>query len=206
MYEAGNARDRVVAWAFVVALQGLVVWWLLRHGTSGLTEPYTDDALQIELIARSPMKPNARPTPSARSRGRGHDRAAVSRSMPRAQPTGERADNMPALALSALPSVPRPSMDLHPADVPLTLAPRDPLRRRVPLDAAATRFEAHWAPAGNALDQAAFRSRAAGLALHAFGGPSRHCTEIERRRRLPDCLPLTGEEEENERLRRSLDP
>ena len=202
MYGTHDGRDRAVAWAAVLVTQGMIAAWLLRDGLPPPIAPASDDALQIELIRRK-VSTRAATTvstavrvPSARSRTEVGE-AASSTSNVRAQRGGHSA------AVVSIGPVP---LDLHVPEPAPTFAPRDPFARRASRDAQATRFEAHWAPAGNALDQAAFRSRAAAIVLHAFGGPSRHCDESERRRRLPDCLPLTAQEEEDERLRRSLDP
>jgi hypothetical protein len=204
MVGTADRRDRGVAIATVLVLQALVASWLYRGGVSAPAAAGVDDVLQIEFITRS--APRAARAPRAAPRGRpfaisapteGRLHAAVDAPEPLSP------------ARSAMPSVPQPPravLDLHVPESPPTLAPRDPLRRRVSVDTASTHFDADWAPAGNVLEQAAFRSRVAGFALHAFGGPPRHCTESERRRRVPDCLPLTAQEDEDERLRRSLDP
>lgn len=81
----------------------------------------------------------------------------------------------------------------------------DWLERRAALDSGKTRFDGAWVRDGTALEQAGQRSRVVGALLGAFGGPPRRCTEVERRLRGINCLPLHGGEEADEHLRRALD-
>jgi hypothetical protein len=77
-------------------------------------------------------------------------------------------------------------------------------RERV-LNPRTTRFGRAWVPAGNAIEQARFRSAAVNAALGLFGGPPRRCTEVEHRLRVHDCLPLDADEADTEALRRAID-
>lgn len=198
-----DGRDRAVAWAAVVALQGLVAVWLLRDGVPPDDQMQADDALQIEFISRSTPTMVTAVAPASRTHSREtsatHRAAGIPVDVSRRRPQAQRqaVDD----AVGAAPA----TFDLRVPEAAVVVAHADPLQRRAALDHRATRFESSWAPSGNVLDAAAFRSRAAALALHAFGGPPRHCDEIERRRRVANCLPLGGEEAEDERLRRSLD-
>ncbi|HZX79990.1 MAG TPA: hypothetical protein VFE72_03430 [Lysobacter sp.] len=108
---------------------------------------------------------------------------------------------------SAGPASPTRPLDLRLPAPPATdaFARRDPFERAPPIDARTTRFEKAWVPAGDALRQAGFRSRAVGVALGLFGGPPVRCSEVDRRLRKPGCLPLHGQDDEDEALRRSVD-
>jgi hypothetical protein len=187
-----------------LVLEALVTWWVCCGRLSTSSAPSVDDALQVEFIVR--IAPREKPAARATGRRRADVTSARTGDRSHASSEGGALPSAPTSVIPSGPSPPPPVFDLHVPERLPTLAPRDPLRRHASMDAASTRFDAHWAPAGNVLEQAAFRSPAAGIAIHAFGGPPRRCTEIERRRRRPDCLPLTGQGDEDERLRRSLDP
>lgn len=108
------------------------------------------------------------------------------------------------------PDAPRHAvLDLTVRD-PAPLQPRardaqEWLERKRVMDPRTTRFEKAWVPAGNALEQARFRSPAVNAALGLFGGPPRRCSEVERRLRVADCLPLDADDGEAEALRRTID-
>jgi len=82
---------------------------------------------------------------------------------------------------------------------------RGAFERPPALEVERTRFATAWVPEGDALRQASFHSAAVGVLTGAFGGPPRRCSEIERRLRKPDCLPLHGVEDDDEATRRRLD-
>ncbi|WP_462115667.1 hypothetical protein [Lysobacter xanthus] len=113
-------------------------------------------------------------------------------------------------------TAPRPAPAERTAERPLDLTvpslperadaePRAPFERTASRGHEPTRFDRAWMPAGTALEQGAFHSAVVRAPLALFGGPPRRCTEVERRLRRINCLPLHGEDEEREALLRSLD-
>lgn len=120
-------------------------------------------------------------------------------------------DDATARRVAIAPAVSRRRLDLDlsvrepPTTGRVQHEPRAWMERDRVMDPRTTRFERAWVPAGNAIEQARFRSPAVNAALGLFGGAPRRCTEVERRLRVRDCLPLDADEGDTEALRRSID-
>ena len=198
-------RDRwwfpAIAWLVVAIVHTLVGVWLARPVTTPRASADDDVALQIEFIQR----------PEAREQRQRRLVEVLTRTQHGGRQSRRSAAQAPASADGEHPAVAGQRaaesavIDLRPPEPHAPFQPRDPFERRAPIDARRTRFEQAWVPAGDALQQARFRSKAVGTALGLFGGPPRHCSEIERRLRRPDCLPLHGQDAQDEALRRSVD-
>lgn len=100
---------------------------------------------------------------------------------------------------SSLESAPTPPTDGHRASTTSTASEwhrdpiyqpsdRSPFDRPVAIEYVATRFDSAWTPDGDLVDQLAHRHRAIAIA-RAVTGYRKPCTEDEKRRRLPRCLP-----------------
>ncbi|HEY4583087.1 MAG TPA: hypothetical protein VIG88_09510 [Lysobacter sp.] len=191
-------RDRwssALAWAVVALVHALIGVWLARPVTSPRAPADDDVALQVEYIRRTAVEKRVAGGRRSGSDHRpAHARAVAGAPAPMS-PRAESADPLAGVR----------DLDLRLPEAPVVTTRRDHFERRAPLDANTTRFERAWVPAGDALVQARFRSKAVGTALGLFGGPSRRCSEVERRVRRPDCLPLHGEEDDDEAPRRSVD-
>ncbi|AXK71732.1 hypothetical protein DWG18_05110 [Lysobacter sp. TY2-98] len=190
----GNA-DAAIALVATIVLQ-IALGFAVLQLRPQVTVAVDDDAIRIEFLARP--KHRVAPEDAVIARAPGASAGSkVTRLMDRV------AVGIAPRAEMAAP-VPEPhALDLHvqdPASAP-RFEPREVFARRPALDARVTRFERAWAPPGTVLEQARFRSKALGAALGLFGGPARHCTEVERRLRKPDCLALQGDALEDELAR-----
>ncbi|WP_460833288.1 hypothetical protein [Lysobacter humi (ex Lee et al. 2017)] len=175
----------MIALSIVVAVHIAIAGWLRNLHVSDVPSHARDDALIVEFIVpKRPVRAEVRgvmsPIAGDRKpevRGRASSAEASRTAAGRATVAGE---PMEAAAL-----------DLRLPDAPLTVAPAPGgiVERAVRLPSRATRFEQNWAPDGNALDAASWRSPIVRGALGLFGGPPRKCDEVERRLRRPDCLP-----------------
>ena len=196
-------RDRwfsAIAWVVVAIVHTLIGIWLSRPVTATRASANDDVALQVEFIQR----------PEAREQRQRRLVAALARTARGGRQARPNMAQAPIFADDERPAVARERagaarMDLRPPETHAPFQHRDPFEREAPIAAHRTRFEQAWVPAGDALQQARFRSKAVGTALSLFGGPHRHCSEIERRLRRPDCLPLHGQDAQDEALRRSVD-
>ena len=160
---------------------------------------HADDVLEVRFIRR-----NAPVAVLPRQRNSATPVAPGIASTRRSQEV-ELRDDAPVSA-SASTSTASTAQAARPLDLSVRLPPVDPratatapedrpwLHRDRALDPRTTRFERSWVRAGNALEQAGFRSAAVGVALGAFGGPPKRCTEVERRLREINCLPLDADE------------
>lgn len=176
--------DRAIALAVVVLAEAVCIGGLLRWRIGPQRAPVHDEAIVVEFIqrpARRPAAPGVRstrgvPTPR-RPRRIGLASAPPSVETPRANT----ADPPAARAL-----------DLQLPDsgtaVIRRFAPDPRFERRPARTGASTRFEAAWQGDGTVLDVARRRSVVLGAALSLFGPPPRHCDEVDRRLRKPDCL------------------
>ena len=197
-----------VAWATVIALHAVVFAWLTRAPVFSPGSNTDDDALRVEFIVRPAERPSlrgqGRDVATQRTARRPRDLVTAGTDAPptvasiraRAQPF--------ANAAAAATDGARNRLDLRVPEGPVRIA-KDPFAREAAIEVRGTRFERAWAPDGDVLVQARFRSRAARIALGLFGGPPRRCDEVDRRLRKPDCLALSADEEEAERLRRAIE-
>lgn len=190
--------DRFVSAILAVALSGAATWWLLRisfEGGDEAVDAANETPLQIEFLTR-PIAPRAQLPLATRDVQPKRARLAAtavfageatpSRS-PRSQLAGTSA---PHGGNAELTDAVSPSLDLHVHPDTVVIPRRTgPLDRARKLDPRTTRFEAAWAPQTDALQTAGWRHPMLNVALHAFGGPPRHCSEVERRLLKPDCLP-----------------
>ncbi|MFZ5656858.1 MAG: hypothetical protein ACOY37_07365 [Pseudomonadota bacterium] len=165
------------------------------------------DAIDVEFIRRT--APARLPMPGAESArvARGTQPRAGAIETTASSDAGDAgAARSVAPAASAIegPHAPRP-LDLSLPPAAHEARTRRAFERAFSIDVRPTRFERHWVPDGNALEQASFRSPVVAAALGLFGGPPRRCSEVERRLRRADCLPLRGQEAEDEALLRRLD-
>lgn len=204
MRQDREVRDTGFAWMVVLLVHASIATWLLRLQWPVAVSRGEDEALQVEFIHRPRLAPASRAGATAA-------RPRVARAAPLRPERSARS----SLVVEAPPSTaganasrnglepPRAgrALDLRLPDAPVPAATPDPFERKALMEPRGTRFERVWAPAGNALDQARFRSKLVGGALGLFGGPPRRCGEIERRLRKPDCLALHGQEAEDEVLR-----
>lgn len=196
-------RERVVAWGIVALVHLAIGEWLLHWRTAG-DSIVIDEALQVEFVVR---RASARAVPDFK--GVRRQRAErVGRAQVVQAPRDAAGPSRPALDATAQHEVDpgdARTLDLRVPEGEPPPVVLDPLQRAPALEFTDTRFSHAWVPAGNALQQAGFRSRAVGVALAAFGGPPRRCTEIERRLRRPNCLQLHGQEADDEALRAAAD-
>lgn len=203
-----DRKGSAIAWLVVAAIHIAAGVWLLRMRP--LPEASTIDVvLQVEFVGRvRTAAPTVRPTmrsPSAAANVMPDTRTSTQeRVKPGPTLQVERSLAATADSRAASSALQRP-LDLRLPDAGPVVAPRDPLRRAPALDARGTRFARAWVPDGNAMEQAAFRSPAVAVAMGLFGGPPKKCTEVERRLRVANCLPLHGQEADDELLRRELD-
>ncbi|WP_155914161.1 hypothetical protein [Lysobacter sp. HA18] len=164
---------------------------LLRFVPMSSVRATKDDALVVEYLPRKERVPIAREVAS-------HEIASIvtARHRHAAQVTVEfDAQRAPAardseeVATAAAPldlRVPEPSVTDH-------FATREKLRAP-PIDGRRTRFADAWQGGGTLLDEARARSGVVRIATSLFGGPPRHCNEVERRLRKPNCLPEPEDE------------
>lgn len=178
-------RERAVALAVAVAAHACVLGWLsgwqLPHARR-VAQPAVDDPLIVEFIVR-PARSTAVAAPGVRERAPAH--REISSPTARLPVTASRGADVQRQVAE------RPTLDLRvPSNGMEDVAvPRDAFARETELPGRATRFERNWAPAGTALDVASWRSPMVRAAIGLFGGPPRKCDEVERRLRVPDCLP-----------------
>jgi hypothetical protein len=201
----GDRSDRVAALAATLLAHVLIVALITPMRSRGPASA-PDEVLPVEFVPRRERVSSA-PVKAAEPRRSKEptldgDEAETSRTR---VPLGHANASAPLPSTNA--SETRQPLDLtvhDPTAHPTT--PRDAFARPAPLESKPTRFAQAWVPDGTAIEQTRFRSPAAAVALGLFGGPPRRCTEVERRLRMPDCLPLHGQEADDEALRRSLDP
>ncbi len=200
-------RDRVVAVVATIVLQlalGAAVL-RLKPAVSTASASKWDDAIRVEFIRRTTA-----PQTATRDTPRLPVGATVARTVavvPKSAASPLR--DTPADARDDSSSTGPAALDLHVRERSSSstrVDTRDVFERRPGVDARRTRFEHAWAPSGNVLEQARFRSKAAGVALGLFGGPPRKCTEVERRLRKPDCISLHGQELDDELARTGGEP
>ena len=196
----GDRRDAAAAWIVVLAVQAMTAAWLVR------LHPPIDtgdeaDALIIEFVRRPEVHASAARAVSPRAHV-AHEQAA--REIPGRR---RRVADVPERNAEPEPEAAKAPLDLNiPVQDSLPARNRDAFDRASPIEPRRTRFDAVWVPDADALRQAAFRSPAVGVVTDLFGGPPRRCSEVERRLRKANCLPLHGQEAEDERLRRGLNP
>ena len=192
-------RERFIALAVALAVQVISIGALSRvPGMPTSRHPVVDEALQVVFLRRPSVPATASREP-----------ASSPRVVPRARSGGPASDRLQR---------PDDSADIAPDTVPATTGARAvvagmaPLDLRVPevapppfaesrrdafgrprMDARTTRFARDWRDGGTVLDAAKRRSPVAAFALSLFGGPPRHCDEVERRLRKPYCLPEDDE-------------
>lgn len=200
-------RDRVVAVVATIVLQlalGLAVLQL-KPTVSTASASRRDDAIRVEFIRRTTA-----PQTATRDTPRLPVGAAVARTAAVASKSAaSTSKDAPADARNQSSSTGPAALDLHvrePSSSSTRFDSRDVFTRSPGVDARRTRFEHAWAPSGNVLEQARFRSKAAGVALGLFGGPPRKCSEVERRLRKPDCISLHGQEFDDELARTGGEP
>lgn len=190
-----------VVLAHVLLVHALIAW-RPSAGRAGATAE-TSDAIDVVFVSRRSRMavPAADGAPPAEAGNRRAGRRTFT-----ATP-GDRERAAGVAVLEHAPLGARAPLDLT-VPVPQSPTPTgadDWLERPAALDSRKTRFDRAWVRDGTALEQAGQRSRVVGALLGAFGGPPRRCTEVERRLRGINCLPLHGGEEADEHLRRALD-
>ena len=195
-----DRRDAAAAWFAVLVVQVITAAWLARLHLP-IDAGNEADALIIEFVRR----PEVHAAPARGVLPRAHvEREAAGREVPGSRRYESEVSDRKAQPQPAASNAP---LDLHvPVQDPLPAPNRAAFERASPIETRGTRFDAVWAPDADALRQAAFRSPAVGVVTGLFGGPPRRCSEVERRLRKANCLPLHGQEAEDERLRRGLDP
>lgn len=195
----GGDRDGTIALVLTIAVNAALAFAILQLRPGKPAAPAADDAIRIEFITR----PRAARPEQDRALAPEPARASSSTAQPpRWMRTRRAAGDDVDTSLS--PKHDAPALDLHVREHPPAplFQPRDAFARRPVIDARRTRFQHAWAPAGNVLDQARFRSKSAAVVLGLFGGPPRRCSEVERRLRKPDCLPASADEIDDEILQR----
>ncbi|MGY3264939.1 hypothetical protein [Lysobacter sp. HA35] len=185
--ERTERRDRLVALVLAALAQLAFVVMLLRLVPMANVRATKDDALVVEYLPRKERVPIAREVAS--------DEIAsfvTARHRHAAQVTVEfDARRVPAARDSEKGATVAAPLDLRvPEPPPVTdhFATREKLRAP-PIDARRTRFADSWQGGGTLLDEARARSGVVRIATSLFGGPPRHCSEVERRLRKPNCLP-----------------
>lgn len=216
MRDVEGHRERLAAAVVSALVPALAVMGLVRLPVPGLVgagRRAADASIEVVFLRR-PRAPTgtARPAPQGMRERTGASSAlfARGRSSLRAH-EGRRVDGgshpLPADGVASPAGI--FGLDLtvrDPAEVKAAgRQTRGGFERERPMDPRTTRFERAWVPAGNALEQARFRSAAMDAALGLFGSPPRRCSEVERRLRVLDCLSLDPDEADDEALRRSID-
>ncbi|TZF89842.1 hypothetical protein [Cognatilysobacter lacus] len=200
-----DRRESAVVWSIVFLLQAALVWLVLRiPAPLGIAAP--DDALVVEFIARSVATIEHSTTRRERRPARRGLAYGVSARLDRATRVAPGAPDAHVSPDAGVAADAPLDLRLPPGAVPVPRLRRDSFARAAPIEAQPTRFATAWVPEGNALRQASFHHVIVAGALIAFGGPPRHCSEVERRLRKANCLPLDGQDDDDEALRRSLDP
>lgn len=205
-----DGEERAIAWSVVVLVHAAIVATLVRMPLPGHAST-SDAALTIEFIER--RRPAATPAPEEDTPRIARDGGRSTAAKPR---VGQVANTMthsdgasphdgPAATTTVADDQTVRPLDLHVPGVDIVPPRGRGLDRAPSLEPRPTRFSRAWMPEGDALEQASFRSPAVRAALALFGGPPRRCSEVERRLRRPDCLPLHGQEAEDEMLLRALD-
>lgn len=195
-------RDRALALGVALLVEAAALAWFASLKLDGRADVRSGaDGLQVVFVRRIA---SSREAVASKASG-------PLRRRPTAVPLGVGANARKApggagMSVEPVAAPPRP-LDLHVPESALSppAARADAFDRPPALETRTTRFERAWMPAGNALEQASFRSAVVRGALGLFGGPPRRCSEVERRLRKINCLPLHGQEQEDEVLRRSVD-
>lgn len=201
----GNLQERALAWSGVLLVHAAMFAALARMPPPYVGAGDADAAIDVEFIPRALPSPLRMPgVEPARIERATHPPVHAMTASPDGTDAGAPVPVAPASTAVEDGSAARPlDLSLPPAThARRTLHAFD---RPIVIEARPTRFERHWVPDGNALEQASFRSPAVAAALGLFGGPPRRCSEVERRLRRADCLPLHGQEAEDEALLRHLD-
>jgi hypothetical protein len=198
--------------AYVALLVLATHAWLLHGMLQMRVDPWiaapkqavVDASLAVEFVFR---RRSAAPVDRAPSTGGDAEPLSARRAASHAAGGNHRtgAVMQAGAALSQAPATRPLDLTVHAEPAHAFGTRRHWLERKPAIDARRTRFDDAWAPAGNALEQARFRSPAVRVALGLFGGPPRRCNEVERRLREPDCLPHDNDEPDPETLRRARD-
>lgn len=188
--------DRIVSAVLSVAMSGGAAWWLSRTVFSSGRPPnesVEETPLDVEFLgrpvaadtARVPLKQLRTERAHAELERAGFNVAGVSQA---AASMDASTSHVSAVSAAGVDVPPHRDLHVHP-NVALLPVRTEPFQRTPALEPQTTRFEAAWAPQADALQTASWRHPVLGVALHAFGGPPRHCTEVERRLLGPNCLP-----------------
>lgn len=185
-----HRRERGIALLAVIAVHvGIGSWlgsWRLVDASHAQRDDMSD-ALIVEFVVRQRTPPTA----TRRSALQVHSDPPLRANRPA---SGAGADTKPSADGSeGIRTEPAggTTLDLRlpAASVTLGTAPGQVVEREVRLPGRSTRFERQWAPSGDVIEAASWRSPVIRTALGLFGGPPKKCDEVERRLRRPDCLP-----------------
>lgn len=173
------------AWATVVALvvHAGLGWWLANQTWSS---PAARQDVRFEIEFMDPLPSPAEPEAGDEARGApaeplgGSTRPAPGRSLT----AGEKSSEGPATGAAGPLDLSLPS-SMQAVD----LAPRPLGERTAALEYRATRFEQDWDVEGNVVERLASRNVAVGLLAGAFQGKHKQCSDEQKRRREPGCVP-----------------
>ncbi|GAB1596135.1 hypothetical protein [Lysobacter claricitrinus] len=180
-------RDRVLALALTALVQAAFVLMLVRFVPASRVAAAVDDALVVSYVPRrrtdqetsTVRAPEVQPRVASLSAQRRHRSGNRSSSSVSGTSVDDDFDAAPAPLDLRIP---------EPPTFPDHFATREH-RTDPSINVRTTRFADAWRGGGTLLDEARARSGIVRIATSLFGGPPRHCSEVERRLRKPDCLP-----------------